>query len=82
MSTGAAILARATSDGADRLVSADEPLAGLQLRCGGDVPGTIAVPALLETVRKSRRYELSPFMGWTVSSPRRPGRRNCGPRSR
>lgn len=55
---GAAILARATSDGDDRLATADEPLAGLQLRCGGELPGTIAIPALLETVRKARRYGL------------------------
>ena len=58
MSAGAAILARATSDGADRLITADEPLAGLQLRCGGELPGTIAIPALLETVRKARNYGL------------------------
>ncbi|MBH0113474.1 sensor histidine kinase [Novosphingobium sp. YJ-S2-02] len=50
------IIARAISDDADRLVSADEPLAGLQLRCGGELPGTIAVPELLEIVRKARRY--------------------------
>ncbi len=56
--TGAAILARATSDGDDRLIAADEPLAGLQLRCGGELPGTIAIPSLLETVRKARRYGL------------------------
>ncbi len=54
----AAILARATSDGDDRLIQAEEPIAGLQLRCGGDLPGTIAIPALLETVRKARRYGL------------------------
>nr|WP_091145561.1 sensor histidine kinase [Novosphingobium sp. CF614] len=50
------ILARAVSDAEDRLLSADEPLAGLQLRCGGDLPGTIAIPELLELVRKARRY--------------------------
>ena len=53
-----AILARAKSDGADNLISADEPLAGLQLRCGGELPGMIAIPALLETVRKARSYGL------------------------
>ena len=41
-------------DGADRLVSADEPLAGLQVRCGGDLPGMLAVPALLALVRRTR----------------------------
>jgi signal transduction histidine kinase len=58
MSATPAVLARAQSDGKDRLISADEPLAGLQLRCGGEIPGTIAVPALLEAVRKARRYGL------------------------
>ena len=58
MSESAAVLARATSDGADRMITADEPLAGLQLRCGGELPGTIAIPALLETVRKARNYGL------------------------
>ena len=58
MAAAAAILARAQSDAEDRLVSAEEPLAGLQLRCGGEIPGTIAIPALLEAVRKARRYGL------------------------
>jgi len=48
-------LIRARSDGADQLIAADEPLAGLQLRCGGALPGTIAVPALLAVVRRARR---------------------------
>ncbi len=51
-------LARATVDGADRLLSADEPLVGLHLRCGGELPGTLATPALLELVRKARDYGL------------------------
>lgn len=58
MSQADAFLARAQCDSADRLVSADEPLAGLQLRCGGDIPGTIATPGLLELVRKARAYGL------------------------
>jgi signal transduction histidine kinase len=49
---------RALSDAQDCLVSADEALAALQLRCGGELPGTIAVPGLLEVVRKARRYGL------------------------
>lgn len=53
-----AILARAACDGQDRLLSADEPLAGLQLRCGGEMPGTIAVPELLDLVRSARRSQL------------------------
>ncbi|MFK4872081.1 sensor histidine kinase [Novosphingobium sp. ZW T3_23] len=50
------ILARGVSDAQDRLLEADEPLAGLQQRCGGGLPGAIAVPELLELVRKARRY--------------------------
>lgn len=57
METGT-VLARGLADRDDCLLSADEPLAGLQLRCGGDLPGTIAIPALLETVRKARRFGL------------------------
>lgn len=49
---------RARCDGGDRLIEADEPLAGLQLRCGGELPGPIAIPALLALVRKSRRHSV------------------------
>jgi signal transduction histidine kinase len=52
------ILARARTDAADRLIEADEPLAGLHRRCGGDLPGTVAVPQLLEVVRKARTLGL------------------------
>ena len=58
MEAGASTAARALTDGDDRLIRADEPLAGLQLRCGGEVPGVIAIPALLEAVRKARRYDM------------------------
>lgn len=51
-------LAGARSDGEDRLVAADEPLASLQRRCGGEIPGTIAIPAVLELVRKARHFRL------------------------
>lgn len=50
------VLARAVSDGEDRLLNAEEPLAGLQIRCGGELPGKIAVPELRELVAKARRY--------------------------
>ncbi|HSG35172.1 MAG TPA: HAMP domain-containing sensor histidine kinase [Sphingomonadaceae bacterium] len=49
-------IAKARSDAEDRLIEADEPLAGLQRRCGGQIPGTIATPELLELVRKSHRF--------------------------
>lgn len=39
-------------------MQAEEPLAGLQLRSGGELPGLITAPALLELVRKSRLYGL------------------------
>jgi hypothetical protein len=58
MAASNTFLARGLADRDDRLLSADEPLAGLQLRCGGDLPGVIAIPALLETVRRARRFGL------------------------
>jgi signal transduction histidine kinase len=58
MSDDGSATVRASSDAADSLISADKPIAALQLRCGGEIPGTIAVPALLEVVRKARRYGL------------------------
>lgn len=54
MLAGGTIVAMATSDAEDRLLQADEPLAGLQVRCGGELPGTIAVPELLDLVSKAR----------------------------
>ena len=50
------ILARAECDAQDVLKRVDEPLSGLQQRCGGDIPGVIAIPELLELVRKARSY--------------------------
>jgi len=58
MASGAPFMARARTDARDWLIEADEPLAGLQLRSGGELPGIIASPALLELVRKSRLYGL------------------------
>lgn len=52
------IIARGRSDRDDRLIEADEPLAGLQMRCGGELPGKIAIPELLEHVRKARSLGL------------------------
>lgn len=49
-----AAIAHGRTDADDRLIEADEPLAGLQRRCGGELPGTVAVPELLEAVRKAR----------------------------
>ncbi len=48
----------ARSDGDDRLVSVDEPLASLQIRCGGTIPGAIAIPELHALVVKARSFGL------------------------
>jgi signal transduction histidine kinase len=42
----------------DRLLSADAPLAELHERCGGDLPGTLAIPELLALVQQARRMGL------------------------
>jgi len=44
----------ALTDARDRLLSADAPLAELQERCGGDLPGTLAIPELLALVQQAR----------------------------
>lgn len=56
MAAGAPLSATARTDIRDWLVEADEPLAGFQRRNGGDLPGPIVAPALLELVRKARAY--------------------------
>ena len=53
-----ALVAHAACDGEGVLLRAEEPLAGLQRRCGGLVPGEIAVPALRGLVAKARRFGL------------------------
>ena len=58
MTDGVPTALTARTDHRDWLLSAEEPLAGLQLRAGGELPGIIAAPALLELVRKSRSYGL------------------------
>lgn len=54
----AILAAHGLTDSADRLISADEPLAELQECCGGRLPGTLAVPELLDLVHQSRRLGL------------------------
>lgn len=46
----------ARSDADDRLIAADPPLAAMQRACGGEIPGLIAAPDLLELVRKARGF--------------------------
>ncbi len=53
---GAPLKASARTDARDWLVEADEPIVGLQMRNGGEMPGAIVTPALLELVRKARDY--------------------------
>jgi signal transduction histidine kinase len=58
MASNAPFTTRARTDVRDWLIEAEEPLAGFQLRSGGELPGIIASPALLELVRKARLYGL------------------------
>ncbi|MEP2234968.1 MAG: HAMP domain-containing sensor histidine kinase [Alteripontixanthobacter sp.] len=51
-----AFIAKARTDAQDRLIEADEPLAGLHVSCGGEAMGTLAIPELLAMVRKARKY--------------------------
>ncbi len=48
------LAARGLTDAEDRLINADQPLAELQERCGGSIPGVLAVPELLDLVRQGR----------------------------
>jgi anti-sigma regulatory factor (Ser/Thr protein kinase) len=50
--------ARGLTDEQDRLLSADTALALLQERCGGTLPGTLAIPELLEQVQHARQIGL------------------------
>ncbi|TNE47881.1 MAG: HAMP domain-containing histidine kinase [Sphingomonadales bacterium] len=52
------LAARGLTDGEDRLLSADQPLAELHQRCGGNIPGKLAIPELLELVQQGRRTGL------------------------
>ncbi len=52
------LAARGLTDAQDRLLTADEPLAELHHACGGNLPGTLAVPELLALVRHARRMGL------------------------
>ncbi len=68
MTDTAPFLARARSDDADRLIEADDPIRQLQSLCGGELNGIIAMPNLLEVVRKSRRFSLKLARAVTVDS--------------
>lgn len=55
MASSNILTAKARTDDDDRLIEAEEPLASFHLRAGGELPGAIVTPALLELVRKARR---------------------------
>jgi signal transduction histidine kinase len=50
--------ARGLTDARDWLLNADETLADLQARCGGRVPGPLAIPELLALVQQAREMGL------------------------
>ncbi|WP_073974827.1 sensor histidine kinase [Erythrobacter donghaensis] len=54
------------TDARDRLLSADAPLAELQERCGGDLPGMLAIPELLALVRQARALGLRIARGFSA----------------
>lgn len=82
-------LVRALTDADDRLLSADDPLAALQLDCGGTIPGAIAIPELAGLVRKARRSGLrlarpiaaqdgqNGIRAWVEVEPRGDGAQGC-----
>ena len=56
MADAGKIIAAATVDAESRLIQVGQPLAELQRRCGGEIPGAIAIPQLREVVLKARDY--------------------------
>ena len=52
------VTARGLTDAHDRLISADDALADLHERCGGTMPGVLAVPELLSLIQQARRMGL------------------------
>ncbi|KWV93467.1 sensor histidine kinase KdpD [Erythrobacter sp. YT30] len=52
------LAARGLTDDRDRLLTADEALADLHERCGGSLPGTLAIPELLDLVQQGRSMGL------------------------
>ena len=74
-------LARATVDGADRLLSADEPLVGLHLRCGGELPGSqeydhivpvLGIDSKSRLSTSDRRYRPSDVISFSDNSGANP----------
>ena len=55
---GTKFIARAIVDADGMLTEAEEPLAGLQVECGGRIGGPVAVPELRALVEKAQRFGL------------------------
>ncbi len=53
---GTQYIASGKTDGEDRLIEADGPLAALNRACGGEIGGTLAIPELLSLVVKAREF--------------------------
>ena len=66
---GATAPLTARSDVQDRLIAADERISTMQRNCGGDMPGLIAVPELMQLVRKARAYGMKLAQALTVTHP-------------
>ncbi len=58
MATNLTFTAHARIDQNGELIAADEPLASFHRRSGGELPGPLVTPALIELVRKSRALGL------------------------
>ncbi|GAB4472521.1 MAG: hypothetical protein OHK0018_02440 [Erythrobacter tepidarius] len=58
--------ARGLTDARDWLLDADETLAELQARCGGRVPGPLAIPELRALVQQARALGLKIARGFTA----------------
>ncbi len=67
--TGTAAPLTARSDAQDRLIAADDRIASLQRESGGDMPGLIAVPELMQLVRKARAYGMKLAQALTITHP-------------
>ena len=55
---GTKFIARASVDADGMLTEAEEPLASLQVECGGQIGGPVAVPELRALVEKAQRFGL------------------------
>ncbi|MEP0190933.1 MAG: HAMP domain-containing sensor histidine kinase [Erythrobacter sp.] len=66
MSQTTLLSARGILDERGQLLSADQSLSDLQARCGGSIPGMLAVPELLDLVRHARTIGLAIARNFTA----------------